>query len=102
MQDPIYSLYFQPRNTYFLAQCPGAVLWHGGCGKSTPIGPDALSCRFNGLIATYGIMPEATGQESQQKGRHGELCLPTSATMPPNSPWHCAKKYVSRGRKYKV
>ena len=58
---------------------PGAVRWHGGCGKSTPIGPDALSCRFNGLIATYGIMPEATGQESQQKGRHGELCLPTSA-----------------------
>ena len=23
MQDPSYSLYFQPRNTYFLAQCQG-------------------------------------------------------------------------------
>ena len=75
------QLYFILSATRYIlfGAVPGAVRWHGGCGKSTPIGPDALSCRFNGLIATYGIMPEATGQESQQKGRHGELCLPTSA-----------------------
>ena len=98
MQDPRYSLYFQPRNTYFLAQCPGAVLWHGGCGKSTPIGPDALSCRFNGLIATYGIM--CLKQQAKRASRRAVMASCASQhrpTRPQNSPWHCTKKYVFRG-----
>ena len=80
MQDPSYSLYFQPRNTYFLAQCQGLF------GGMVAVVKALLSARMLCHVASmaldchpYGIMPEATGQESQQKGRHGELCLPTSA-----------------------
>ena len=38
--------------------------------SGTPAGLNALSRGLNGFAAVYGTIPEATGQESPQDGRH--------------------------------